>query len=69
MPNEKPRCCTDCRHVQIEGKKTLERMVALGFVGCARMEIWQFPSSGFARKCKMFEAAPAPATQPEGALF
>jgi hypothetical protein len=69
MPNEKPRCCTDCRHVRLEGGTTLERMVALGFVGCACMDIWQFPSIGFAHQCKKFEAATEPTKKPEGAVF
>jgi hypothetical protein len=70
MAEENPRCCTDCRHVLLTGSRYLDKMSGWGFVGCGLYnKEWTVMAPGFARRCKMFEAVPAPATQPEGALF
>jgi hypothetical protein len=41
-----------------------------GYVGCSfDHKEWTVTAPGWAIHCKDFDAAPSPATQPEGALF
>jgi hypothetical protein len=59
MPEEKPRCCTDCRYVLLTGSRYLEKMSAWGYVGCGWWghKEWTVYGPGFARVCRVYQAA------------
>jgi hypothetical protein len=53
--------------VRTDGSSSFKRMLAFGFFGCKKKNIWEFQSPGWARSCCLFEFVAPPAAPKEPA--